>query len=88
MSKILIRVVGGKCQGGYHKIGDIFEIDYDDALTPPGICIGAFASIIPYLMVLSCDGEFTWEEDTKTKTKIHCPDPEGIVLEIERSKRT
>jgi len=37
MSKISVRVVEGKCQGGYRKIGDTFEIDYDDPVTPPGI---------------------------------------------------
>ena len=36
MSKISVRVVEGKCQGGYRKIGDTFEIDYDDPVTPPG----------------------------------------------------
>jgi len=83
ISKILVRVVGGKCQGGYHKIEDMFEIDYDDPLTPQGMCLDAFASILPYVMVLSCDGEFSWEE-TKTKIRVHCPDPKGIVLEIEK----
>jgi len=34
MSKIVVRVVRGKCQGGYHKIGDTFEIDCDDPMTP------------------------------------------------------
>ncbi|MDH5770919.1 MAG: TIGR04076 family protein [Candidatus Bathyarchaeota archaeon] len=84
MSRILVRVVGGKCSRGYHKIGDTFEIDYDDATTPQGICLGAFGSIFPYIMVLLCDGEFFWSK-TK-KTRIHCPDPKGIVLEIEKSK--
>ena len=68
------------------QIGDTFEIDYDDTLTPEGVCIGAFAAILPYVTVLSCDGEFPWEKETKTKTTIHCPDPEGIVLEIEKSE--
>lgn len=85
MTKILVKVVGGKCQGGYHKRGDTFEIDYNDPLTPQGICLGAFGSIFPYILVLSCDGEFSWEE-TKTKTRIHCPDPKGIILEIEKRK--
>jgi uncharacterized repeat protein (TIGR04076 family) len=82
ISKILIRVVKGKCDGGYHKIGDTFEIDAEDPLTPQGICIDAFNSILPSIMVLSCDGNFSWEE-TKTKTRIHCPG-KGIVLEIEK----
>lgn len=85
MSKILVRVIRGKCQDGYHKIGDTFEIDYDDPMTPQGICLGAFGSILPNIMVLSCDGVFSWEE-TKTKTRIHCPNPKGIVLEIEKSE--
>ena len=32
MSKVLVRVVEGKCQGGYHKIGDTFEIDYAEKI--------------------------------------------------------
>ena len=85
MNKILARVVEGKCQGGYHKIGDTFEIDYDDALTPQGLCLGAFGSIYPYIMILLGDGKFPWEEK-KTKTRIQCPDPKGIVLEIEKTE--
>jgi uncharacterized repeat protein (TIGR04076 family) len=84
MSKILVKVVGGKCQGGYHRIGDTFEIDYDDALTPQGMCLGAFNSVLPCIWVLLCDGEFRWEEKTKTKTRVACGDPKGIILEIER----
>jgi len=83
MSKISVKVVGGKCQGGYHKIGDTFEIDYDDPTTPKGICIYAFGSIFPYIMILLSDGGFRWEE-TKTRTTIKCPDPNGITLEIEK----
>ena len=83
MSKILVRVVGGKCQGGRHKIGDTFEIDYEDPVTPQGICIYAFGSIFPYIMILLSNGEFRWEE-TKTKTTIQCSDPHGITLEIEK----
>lgn len=85
MSKILVRVVEGTCQGGYHKIGDTFEIDYDDALTPEGMCLGAFGSVFPYVMILLGDGEFRWEK-TKSTTRIHCADPKGIILEIERTR--
>jgi uncharacterized repeat protein (TIGR04076 family) len=52
MRKILVRVVDGKCQGGHHKIGDTFEIDYEDPLTPQGMCFGAFGSVFPYVLVL------------------------------------
>ena len=85
MRKILIRVVGGKCQEGYHKVGDTFEIDYEDPLTPQGMCFGAFGSVYPYVMVLSCDGVFPWEKNDKTKTRVHCADPDGIILEVEKS---
>ena len=83
MNKIMVRVVGGKCQGGYHKMGDTFEIDYDDPMTPQGLCLYAFGSILPYIMILLGNGEFRWE-GTKTKTTIQCPDPKGITLEIEK----
>ena len=83
MGKILVRVVRGKCQGGYHKIGDTFEIDFDDPLTPQGLCLYAFGSIFPYIMILLNGGEFRWEK-AKTRTTIQCPDPRGITLEIEK----
>ena len=86
MSKILVKVVEGKCQGGYHKIGDTWEIDYNDAMTPEGMCLGAFGAVFPYVMMLVGNGEFPWEEtEIKTKTRISCGDPKGIILEIERT---
>lgn len=81
MSKITVTVVDGICQGGYHKVGDIFEIDYADALTPKGMCLGAFGSVFPYIMILLGDGKFRWEKTT-SKTRVHCADPKGIILEI------
>ena len=80
MSKILVTIVGGKCQGGYHKIGDKYEID---SVTPHGMCLGAWGAVFPFVLVLDCDGEFSWE-DVKTKAKIHCPDPKGITLQVEK----
>ena len=82
MAKVVVTVVGGECQGGHHQIGDRFEIE---SVTPQGICLGAWGSIFPYVVVLRCDGEFPWE-DFKTKTRIHCPDPKGIILEIEKKQ--
>lgn len=80
MAKIVVTVVGGKCQGGHHKVGDRFEIE---SVTPQGICLGAWGSVFPCVMVLDCNGEFPWE-DVKTKARIHCPDPKGIILEVEK----
>jgi uncharacterized repeat protein (TIGR04076 family) len=70
MSKIVVTVVGGECQGSYHRIGDRWEIE---SLTPQGMCLGAWGSILPYVLRAS-----------PKKEKIHCPDPKGIILEIER----
>jgi len=80
MTKIFVTVIGGKCQGGHHQIGDSFEIE---SVTPEGMCLGAWGAIFPYVTVLECDGEFPWEE-VGTKARIHCSDPEGIILEVEK----
>ncbi len=80
MSKIVVTVVGGECQGGYHRIGDRWEIE---SLTPGGMCLGAWGAVFPYVMVLDMGGEFSWE-DVPTKIQIHCADPKGITLEVEK----
>lgn len=77
---VVVTVVWGKCQGGHHQVGDRWEIE---SLTPGGMCLGAWGSVSPCVMVLDMGGEFSWEE-IPTKIKIHCPDPKGIVLEVER----
>jgi uncharacterized repeat protein (TIGR04076 family) len=74
-----ISIVKGKCQGGYHKLGDKFIVDH---LTPP-MCLGAWNAIAPYVTTLLYDGNFPWEKEKGTAT-IHCPDPKGIALEIRR----
>jgi len=75
-----VTVVDGKCQGGHHHVGDDWEIE---SLTPEGMCLGAWGSIYPCVMALDLGGEFSWEE-VPTKIMIHCPDPIGITLEIEK----
>jgi uncharacterized repeat protein (TIGR04076 family) len=77
---IKVAVVDGKCQGGHHQVGDGWGID---SLTPGGMCLGAWGAIFPYVLTLGLEGEFSWEE-IPTKIKIHCPDPVGITLEIEK----
>jgi len=83
MAKVVVKVVEGRCQGGYHKVGDVFEIDCKDALTPGGMCLGAWGSVFPYVMVLLCDGEFYWSDNRK-RTRVSCGDPEGITMEVSR----
>ena len=80
MDKIVLTVVEGKCLGDHHQVGDSFEIE---SVTPHGMCLGAWGAVFPYVMILDCKGEFSWE-DIPTKIKIHCPDPEGIVLKVEK----
>jgi uncharacterized repeat protein (TIGR04076 family) len=75
-----VTVVEGECQGGHHRIGDSWEIE---SVTPLGMCLGAWGAVFPFVMVLNCDGGFPWE-DVPTKAKIHCPDPKGITLEVEK----
>lgn len=80
MKKVLIKVVGGKCQGNFHEVGDTFEVG---STTPQGICLGAFGSIMPYLIGLRFEANFPWEKEEGVAT-IKCPDPIGITLELRR----
>ena len=77
---VKVTVVGGKCQGDHHNVGDSWTIE---SLTPQGMCLGAWGAIYPYVMALDLDGGFSWEEDP-SKIKISCPDPIGIKLLVER----
>ena len=79
--KIIATVIKGKCLGGYHKIGDSFEIDGD--LLPGGICLGAVFAIAPIILGLKNGAEYSWEKD-KSKVHIHCGDDPGIVFEIKK----
>ena len=78
--KAVVRVVDGKCAGGFHKIGDTYKIS---ATTPKGMCLAALGVVAPFIGILHCSGEFPWT-DERTKTRVHCPDPDGIVLEVEK----
>ena len=77
---VQITVKAGKCQGGNHKIGQKFIVE---RTTPGGMCLGAWNSIAPYVTTLLYGGNFPWEEG-QGHTLIHCPDPEGITLELKR----
>jgi len=77
---VRISVTSGKCQGGYHEVGREFLVDHT---TPAGMCLGAWNAIAPYVTTLLCDGNFPWEQDKGVAT-IHCPDPKGITLRLER----
>jgi len=70
LSKIVVTVVGGECQGEHHQIGDSWEFE---SFTPQGMCLGAWGAILPYVI-----------RGHLKKEKVHCPDPKGIILEIDR----
>lgn len=76
-----ITVKSGTCQGGHHKPGDRFVVDWE---TPEGLCLGAWDAIAPYIMTLLCGGDFPWESEPGY-AEIHCPDPVGITLELKRT---
>lgn len=77
---VRITVKDGVCQGGIHRVGQVFTVD---ETTPEGICLGAWEAIAPYLFTLRYGGDFPWE-DEKGFAEIHCPDPHGITLELRR----
>ena len=77
---IHITVDGGKCQGDLHNVGQVFRVGWT---TPEGMCLGAWNAIAPYVTTLLCGGDFPWEEE-KGITRIHCPDPKGITLQLRR----
>jgi len=68
--RITVVAQAAKCPNG-HKVGDEFVVG---RTTPAGLCIGAFASLLPYITVLGCGGSFPWAADQKSVT-FCCPDP-------------
>ena len=77
---VRITITDGKCQGGFHDVGRGFLVEHT---TPAGMCLGAWNAIASYVTTLLCDGDFPWEKE-KGITMIHCPDPKGITLKLER----
>ena len=69
-----------RCPAG-HKVGDAFVVG---RYTPGGICMGAFASLLPYITTLRFGGSFPWEANPDAGT-FCCPDPEVVnVFRLER----
>jgi uncharacterized repeat protein (TIGR04076 family) len=78
---VVITIKRGKCQGGFHNIGDTFTVE---STTPSGMCLGAWNAVAPYVCTLLFGGNFPWEQEKGVAT-IHCPDPKGITLELKRT---
>jgi len=69
-----------KCPAG-HQVGDEFLIGH---MTPAGLCMGAFSSLLPYITTLRFGGSFFWEKNDDEGT-FCCPDPEVVnVFHLER----
>lgn len=87
MKKVNVKVVSGKCNQRFHKVGDTFTFA---GLTPKGMCTFAFSAIYPLVFAQQCGGKMFWEDDPNV-TYASCPDDTGLVFEIksvpERKKR-
>ena len=69
-----------KCPAG-HRVGDVFTVGRH---TPGGMCMGAFASLLPYITTLRFGGTFPWEKNADEGT-FCCPDPKVVnVFRLER----
>jgi uncharacterized repeat protein (TIGR04076 family) len=80
--KVSVRVISqkGTCEAG-HKVGDRWIIGEK---TPEGLCIFAFASLLPFITPLMFGASFPWEKDPDMTT-VACPDPTNpVVFEIRR----
>lgn len=77
---IRITIKEGQCQGRINTVGQTFIVENT---TPAGMCQGAWNSIAPYVTALRCGANFPWE-DQEGYALIHCPDPQGITLELRR----
>jgi len=74
----------GMCPNG-HMVGDEFLAG---RTTPGGLCMGAFASLLPYVTTLRFGGSFPWERNADEAT-FCCPDPEVCnVFLLERVEST
>jgi uncharacterized repeat protein (TIGR04076 family) len=80
--KVRVKVISqkGHCELG-HKVGDEWLVGEK---TPEGMCIYAFASLLPFLTPLMHGGAFYWEKDLDRTTAV-CPDPDNpVVFELRR----
>ena len=87
MKRVVAKVVSGKCNQSFHRVGDTFVISQR---TPEGMCTSAFDGMFPLVFALQCGGKFFWEDDPYV-TYASCPDDTGLVFQIklapERRKR-
>lgn len=88
MSKTFDVMVTVKDQKGFcghgHKVGDSWVIS---GKTPAGICLSAFAAILPAVRTYAMGGSHPWESDPDA-TYLACQDAANpVVFEIRRIQR-
>jgi uncharacterized repeat protein (TIGR04076 family) len=72
-----------KCPNG-HRVGDQWLVSRK---TPPGMCLGAFNALMPFITALRFGGNFPWEKEGEGT--FCCPDPKVVnVFRLERTGDT
>lgn len=82
---VAVKVVSqqGSC-GAQHKVGDEWIVGRK---TPEGICLSAFASILPDARVFMFGGNFSWATNPDVVT-VACSDAENpVVFELRRLRQ-
>lgn len=81
-SEIVITVKSqkGECARN-HREGQCFRMS---GVTPEGICVSAFAAMLPAIRVLMLGGVHPWSPDPDAEV-VACPDPDNpVVFEVRR----
>lgn len=78
--RVRVTITDGVCSGGFHHEGDVVDLDWT---TPEGMCLGAYMAVAPYAMAMLAGGSFDWETEDGA-AMVHCPDPDGLTMELRR----
>lgn len=69
MGKVRITVLESKCRCGYHKKGDIYEVE---DICPP-LCHELWQNIYPSVYTLLNGGDLDFGDERRNEFKISCP---------------
>ncbi len=70
MGKVRITVLESKCRCGYHKKGDIYEVE---DICPP-ICHELWQNIYPSVYTLLNGGDLDFGDERRMMFQLSCPD--------------
>ena len=79
---VTIRIIEAKssCSSG-HRVGEEFRLE---GYTPEGLCLTAFAGLLPMARILAAGGSLGPETD---RIVASCPDPKGgLIFEVVREQ--